>query len=220
MPEGQICCVCNVQAASYRCADCHGMPFTCLHCTRDIHLRNPLHRIEQWTGKYFSPSWLWKVGISINLGHRGEACPSNCNGDFNYQSFTDTQDYLDEEEELEDYGWVHQARPPPTQIVGARIMVVVHTNGIHYLPVRFCHCLNSPSEDVQMIQLGYYPSTYKTIQTMFTFQLLDDYLLENLECQTSAHHYYQKLRRMTNKVSPHLVPVSSILFSDSTTWIN
>jgi hypothetical protein len=36
---------------------------------------------------------------------------------------------------------------------------------------------------------------------------LDDYLLENLECKTSATHYYSKLRRITNFAFPNSIPV-------------
>ncbi|KAG1792281.1 uncharacterized protein HD556DRAFT_1309358 [Suillus plorans] len=43
-------------------------------------------------------------------------------------------------------------------------------------------------------------------KTAFTFQVLDNFLLDNLECGTSAMNYYNKLRRMTTSVFPHLVP--------------
>jgi hypothetical protein len=199
--------VCHAQPSSYRCLDCHGMPITCMACCREMHMRNPLHRIEEWTGKYFIASWLWKVGICLDLGHYGRACPSyNDNSDFPQEHLSSLPD---DEEDLEDYEWVNQAKPTLSHlnIPGSKVMVVVHTNGIHYLPVRICRCASCPTEDIQMMRMGYYPSTYKSIQTMFTFQLLDDYLLENLECQTSGHHYYQKLRRMSNNSAPQLVPV-------------
>jgi len=122
-------------------------------------------------------------------------------------------DISDDEDDLEEPSGIDTAKPTATQISGAKVMVIVHTNGIHYLPVRICRCQAAPPEDIQMMQLGYYPSTYNYIRTMFTFQLLDDYLLANLECQTSGYHYYQKLRRMTNKASPHVVPVGSNLAS-------
>ena len=179
-----------------------------------MHLHNPLHRIKQWTGKYFISSWLWKVGVCIELGHGGEPCPCYQEGSvFPEQSVPG--DTSDEEDDLEDPSGIDTGKPTSTQISGAKIMVIVHMNGIHYLPVRICRCQAAPTEDIQMMQLGYYPSTYKYIRTMFTFQLLDDYLLANLECQTSGHHYYQKLRRMTNKATPHLVPVSFHLASGS-----
>ena len=171
-----------------------------------MHLHNPLHRIRQWTGKYFIPSWLWKVGLCINLGHGGDPCPCYREGDVFAESFS--SHIPDKEEEFEDHSGVDAGRPTSAGIPGARIMVIVHTNGIHYLPIRICRCEGGPTEDIQMLRLGYYPSTYKYIRTMFTFQVLDDYLLANSECQTSGHHYYLKLRRMTNKATPHLVPVS------------
>jgi hypothetical protein len=170
-----------------------------------MHLHNPLHRIQQWTGTYFIPSWLWKVGVCIELGHGGQPCPSYQDGAVFPEPFLG--DMQDDEDDFGDPGGIDKGKPTSTDISGAKIMVIVHTNGIHYIPVRICRCQDAQSEDIQMMQLGYYPSTYKYIRTMFTFQLLDDYLLANLECQTSGHHYFQKLRRMTNKAAPHLVPV-------------
>ncbi|KAG2096761.1 uncharacterized protein F5147DRAFT_656558 [Suillus discolor] len=47
-------------------------------------------------------------------------------------------------------------------------------------------------------------------KSAFTFDILNDFLLDNLECGTSAMNYYSKLRRMTMAVFPHLVPVFHI----------
>lgn len=206
IPEDARCTVCDIKPAVYRCSDCHGRPTTCLECCRESHWRHPFHRIKEWTGKYFSSAWLWKVGLWLNLGHGGQPCP--CYGD--QQNFPpEFFNWPDDEDDIQDHNWVNHDKPKETSIPGARLMVIVHTNGVHYLPVRICRCHDAPPEDTQMIRMGYYPSTYKCIRTMFTFQVLDDYLLANLECQTSAHHYYQKLRRMTNKAAPHLVPVDT-----------
>ena len=185
------------------------MPTTCFDCCRESHLRTPLHRIHQWTGKYFIPSWLWKVGLCIDLGHGGQPCPCYHEGGVFPEPLS--SEIPDEEDEPEDHGGIDNGKPTATNIAGAKLTVIVHTNGIHYLPVRICRCLDGPPEDIQMMRLGYYPSTYKYIRTMFTFQVLDDYLLANLECHTSGHHYYQKLRRMTNKAAPQLVPVGPLV---------
>ncbi|KAG2005829.1 hypothetical protein CC2G_002197 [Coprinopsis cinerea AmutBmut pab1-1] len=85
-------------------------------------------------------------------------------------------------------------------------MCVVHANGVHFLPFVFCRCLEAPSDEVQLLRYGFYPATFRDIRTVFTHALLDDYLLEMLECFTSTHHFYSKLRRMTNKNFPHSVP--------------
>jgi CxC2 like cysteine cluster associated with KDZ transposases len=68
--------------------------------------------------------------------------------------------------------------------------------------------------DLQLLRRGFYPSTFKGVRTVFTFSLLDDYLLDTLECHTSTHHYYQKLRRLTNKSFPHTAPVREHLSFD------
>jgi CxC2 like cysteine cluster associated with KDZ transposases len=36
---------------------------------RATHQRDPLHRIECWTGKYFRPAALWEVGVYILIKH-------------------------------------------------------------------------------------------------------------------------------------------------------
>jgi hypothetical protein len=153
---------------------------------------------------------LWKVGICLDLGHAGAQCPG-----YNQEPFHSVWEYENEfgnagedEEDPEGVGWANPGKPSPAEAKGLKVVTIVHTNGIHHIPIRHCMCPNSPLENIQMLRMRLYPSTYKNIKTVFTFALLDDYLLENLECQTSSLHYFQKLRRMTNKAFPQLVPVS------------
>jgi hypothetical protein len=40
----------------------------------------------------------------------------------------------------------------------------------------------------------------KQIETAFTFSVLDDFLLDNLECKTTAQQYYSKLQHITNQM--------------------
>ena len=203
----------------------------CLHCFRINHQLHPFHRVESWTGAYFAPSWLWKVGIVIYLGHNGKPCPGE-QLDSAHQSenecpnpLSDLPDHSkvagdgedidhDFESLLEDetdglYNEAEIPDPPATYINGRRVLTYVHSNGIHQLPTSFCGCSDSPSADIQLLRMGLFPSTSKVPQTAFTFSLLDDYILENLECKTSATHYYSKLWRMTSKAFPHTVKVSS-----------
>ena len=103
--------------------------------------------------------------------------------------------------------------PPVSTIDGHRVLTYVHTNGVHQLPTSFCKCSGAPLEELQLLRMGFLPLTSVTLQTSFTFQLLDNYLLENLECKTSALHYFSKLRRMTSKAFPNLVKVCNEAFS-------
>ncbi|PIL25597.1 hypothetical protein GSI_11345 [Ganoderma sinense ZZ0214-1] len=87
-----------------------------------------------------------------------------------------------------------------------RMIVVVDLEGVHELPFTFCACPNAPRDDLQLIDLGYYPASTQLPKTVFTKRVLDDFLLSNKECKTSARNYYNKLRRTTNPAFPHMVP--------------
>lgn len=87
-------------------------------------------------------------------------------------------------------------------------MTIVDRSGVHELNIRWCMCAQATPRDIQLIDRGLYPCSFKRIQTCFTFAVLDEYLLENLECTTPSFSFYQKLRRVTNPTFPHKVPVS------------
>lgn len=88
-------------------------------------------------------------------------------------------------------------------------MVVVDRTGVHSLRIEFCRCLNHPSDVDQLLDMGLYPASQQRVKTCFTFDVLDDFLLDNLECKTSALNFYSRLRRVTDPVLPDRVPVRS-----------
>ncbi|KAG1879956.1 uncharacterized protein F5891DRAFT_973580, partial [Suillus fuscotomentosus] len=65
---------------------------------------------------------------------------------------------------------------------------------------------NAMSPDIQMFRHRFFPASFNRPNTVFTFRVLNDFLLDSLECGTSAMNYYSKLRRMTSSMFPHLVP--------------
>lgn len=89
------------------------------------------------------------------------------------------------------------------------VLVVVDISGIHEIPVQYCTCHSHPvSNDNQLFDCGLFPATFKRVQTAFTFRVLDDFRLDNLESKTSAYHYYKKLRRVTCPAFPASVKVN------------
>ncbi|KAG2066573.1 hypothetical protein BDR04DRAFT_1029810, partial [Suillus decipiens] len=56
-----------------------------------------------------------------------------------------------------------------------------------------CHCPNAMSSDIQMFQHEFFPASFNRPKTAFTFRVLDDFLLDNLECSTLVMNYYSKL---------------------------
>ncbi|KAG1731781.1 hypothetical protein EDB19DRAFT_1896895 [Suillus lakei] len=87
-----------------------------------------------------------------------------------------------------------------------KITTIVDKSGINTHKINYCRCANVPTTDVQLCQMGLFLVSFTQPKTAFTFDVLDDFLLDNLECGTSAMNYYNKLRRMTTSVFPHLVP--------------
>ena len=87
------------------------------------------------------------------------------------------------------------------------MLIVVDRTGMHLLPAVWCACWNASTEEMQALDMGLYPSTNTVIRTVFTFQCLDNYLADSQECNTSAYHYNEKLRRLTNSSFPQTAPV-------------
>ena len=95
---------------------------------------------------------------------------------------------------------------------GNPLITAVHQSGVFDLEILYCICNNAVHRDEQLIQAGLFPSSYKQIETVFTFSVLDDFLADNLECKTTAQQYYSKLQSITNRMNPGNVPVWSHLY--------
>jgi hypothetical protein len=87
-------------------------------------------------------------------------------------------------------------------------VAVVDTSGVHVMSVRFCQYPDSLSHDKQMFEMGMFLASFAWLKTAFTFALLNDFTLDNLECSTLAMNYYSKLRCITSSTFPHMVQVS------------
>ncbi|KAG2139258.1 hypothetical protein DEU56DRAFT_755571 [Suillus clintonianus] len=161
-----------------------------VHLPSERARRMPFHRISQWTGGFFEDTSLTKIGLEIHLGHAGQPCPG----------LTDEwYDTDDEGDDLTEGPWIPLVNDP-------RTTTVVDRTGIHSLMIRFCRCTDAMTADKQLFETGLFPASFTSPKTAFTFEVLDDFLLDNLECGTSAMNYYSKLRRVTSSVFPHLVP--------------
>ncbi|KAF8227999.1 hypothetical protein L208DRAFT_1293689 [Tricholoma matsutake] len=87
-------------------------------------------------------------------------------------------------------------------------LTVIDVSSVHRMWVKWCNWPNSHQEqENHLLQSGLFPVSYKNIKTTFTFQVLDDVRLSNLECKSSAYQYYQKLWCMTSPLFPNAVEV-------------
>jgi KDZ transposase family protein len=94
---------------------------------------------------------------------------------------------------------------------GDRRMTVINVNGVFEHCIRFCRCQGAAPDHEQLFLHRLFPSTFERPETAFTFDLLNYYAVDALECKTSAQSFFQKIKRMTNDAFPDEVPVS--LFS-------
>ncbi|KAH9925040.1 uncharacterized protein BXZ73DRAFT_50156, partial [Epithele typhae] len=100
-------------------------------------------------------------------------------------------------------------------------LTIAHTNGFHRLSVSFCKCTGHKTEDIQLLEMGYYPGSQNRPRSAFTFQCLDGFLTENRVCKTSPFSFHSKLCHMTNENAPHWVPMAyKALLRTSRQWRN
>ncbi|KAI6097514.1 hypothetical protein F5141DRAFT_1190883 [Pisolithus sp. B1] len=87
-------------------------------------------------------------------------------------------------------------------------MTIVHTEGILSHEVLVCKCPGSDPNDwhLDLLCQRLFPASISKPKTAFTFDVLDHFLIDALECKTSAMSFYQKLKRFTNNAFPERVP--------------
>ncbi|KAG2002277.1 hypothetical protein CC2G_004478 [Coprinopsis cinerea AmutBmut pab1-1] len=109
------------------------------------------------------------------------------------------EDWSDEDSDVEEESNKHAgpaqerfsfgAKPNGRQVGDDRVVIVMHTNGIHHF-----------------LRMKLYPASVRTVRSVATFALLDDYHMNQVECYSSTYNYFAKLRRMTNKAYPQTAP--------------
>ncbi|KAG1849004.1 hypothetical protein F4604DRAFT_1935084 [Suillus subluteus] len=152
-------------------------PIFCTKCCRVEHSLWPFHQISQWNGDFFERTTLTKLGIEIHAGHRGKPCP--------YHNW--------EWEDMDDKGQYGPGTPGLGEDAPSAEVPLE-------LPEAY------DGEPDVFIEPGSGAAAQDFPETMFTFALLDDFILDNLECGTLAMNYYSKLKHITSSVFPHLVP--------------
>ncbi|KAG2057627.1 hypothetical protein BDR06DRAFT_969387 [Suillus hirtellus] len=160
-----------------------------------VHRCMPFHRISQWTRGFFEGTSLTKIGLEVHLGHKGKPCPGLTD------KWCDTDD---EGDNLSEGPWIPLLNDP-------WMTTVVDTSGLHSMMVRFCKCVGALSPDMQLFKTGLFPASFTSPKTAFTFVVLDNFLLDNLECGTSAMNYYSKSRSLvmdSNFKAEHLYPTN------------
>ena len=93
------------------------------------------------------------------------------------------------------------------------VITIVDRSGVHEIGVRWCCCLNAPEHDMQLMAAGLFPATFRNPKTAFTFRVLEEFHLDNLECKTTPSQFISRLRRLTSDEFPNTVPVGHVSIS-------
>jgi CxC2 like cysteine cluster associated with KDZ transposases len=228
-PFEMVCSSCE-SSGEWWCLDCLRHPLFCQDCCQHAHWNNPFHKIQQWEKEYFKDSTLLQAGLTLHFGHGGKPCPLIPSDDFHHDEGEDEQmfglpdlppELLEDEDdaefgsipftqmELDDDGSLLERVVRDKSTHPKNVLVIVHSNGIHHLPVHWCRCPGHIPDNIQALNLQFFPASFKQVKTLFTFEGLDSFLAENQECKSSAWHYYQKLRIFTSACYPETIPVSN-----------
>ncbi|KAF8262965.1 hypothetical protein EI94DRAFT_1773065 [Lactarius quietus] len=84
-------------------------------------------------------------------------------------------------------------------------MTVIDRSGVHEIGVSWCHCPGAPECNLQLMMAGLFLATFCKPKTAFTFRVLEDFHLDNLECKTTPSQFLSHLRRLTNDEFPNTV---------------
>src|SRR5882757_1119424 len=225
-PADQICGICSSNNAIYKCVDCHGEPVYCADCCVTLHFRSPFHRIKCWNGSYFKSSDLNSLRLIIHAGHGGRECPCYAVDNFGLPEGilegVTGDSWIDEDKA--DLSDAAQHSDGPNMDPGVsplsenqepwgpfipetdRILVVT-SNGVFRRRIRWCRCAEHAESHIQLLHLQMFPASKDRPSTAFTFELLDHFHIDAMECKTAALNFYNKLRRITNNAFPATVQV-------------
>ncbi|KAI6010800.1 hypothetical protein F5J12DRAFT_781783 [Pisolithus orientalis] len=109
-----------------------------------------------------------------------------------HHAWQDAASHVDEEwEDIEESQQPAHLNPPNDR----SYLTVVDTGGMHFCNVQYCNCPGSEDSHLQLTMASLFPTTTKALRTTFTFQVLEDFIRDNVE----------SIQRVTLSMFPHLV---------------
>src|SRR5258708_22153046 len=96
---------------------------------------------------------------------------------------------------------------------GNQVIIIIDRSGVHEIGVRWYCCPNAPKRDMQLMAAGLFPATFQNPKTAFTFRVLEEFNLDNLECKTTPSQFIGCLRRLISDEFPNTVLVGQTTLS-------
>ena len=178
-PPERPCSICGT-LADWRCEDCYACPLYCKSCCANSHSMTPFHHVKHWVGDHFSRAALLHTRLVLHFGHDRKPCPPIIFPQtlvIHYLSphlvpeapagLFDNDDndnnILFSHMELDDNGSLLDSEVPPVSTYGPNVLIIVHSNGVHSLLVHWCRCSRHIPDDIQALDLQFFPASYKQI---------------------------------------------------------
>ncbi|KAL4062642.1 hypothetical protein V8B97DRAFT_2026723 [Scleroderma yunnanense] len=84
------------------------------------------------------------------------------------------------------------------------IFVIVHSNGIHIVNLKFCRCETADTYPQQLLCMHWLPATLDKPCTAATFHVLDDFHIVSLESELSCCEFYNALSHCSDNTGLNL----------------
>lgn len=148
--------------------------------------------------------------VTVNIGNRMHQLFTMGNGEGGADAMEEPDEKEDFDREDDEATYAAAADPeenftipdapslPHMDAMANDYVRIVHTNGIHYIPLVICDCQGVISRDKDLMYARLVPTSFVRYRTLFTTAVLDHYRMTNLECKSSAFQYWQTLSRMTS----------------------
>ncbi|KAG1886594.1 hypothetical protein F4604DRAFT_1571859, partial [Suillus subluteus] len=188
------CQSCQIGEGKFHCLTCSRDQTLCHPCIVKTHQCLPFHKVQEWTGKCFEDKSLEELGIVWYMGHGGQPCP-----------------FSEDPQAWEDVPLDAEAGSVPMETFASSTttstLTIIHSTGVFLHNVVWCGCPGAKHQQhLQLLKARLFPASITRPQTAFTFEVLDHFLIDALECKTSASSFFEKIRRMTNHSFPGTVP--------------
>ncbi|KAI5993177.1 hypothetical protein EDC04DRAFT_2613445 [Pisolithus marmoratus] len=195
LAKAGICDQCEEAEGSVQGMSCTGVHAWCGPCAVKAHRNLPFHKVQRWNGTHYEPTSLMELGFLWHIGHGGDPFPQNSS-----DPDPDESGYMTGEEPPNHRHSDDLAIRRSSQFQ----MTIVHTEGIFSHEVSVGNCPGSHPNDwhLDLLRQRLFPASISKPKTAFTFAVLDHFLIDALECKTSAMSFYQKLKRFTNNAFP------------------
>jgi hypothetical protein len=157
-----------------------------------------------WNGNCFLKTSLFDQGFVLWVGHGGLPCPATQRDIGIWEDIA-----LGDDEDISVENTVFEAHHSHD------VVVVTDITGVFQHRVAWCTCDGVADKPMQLFREQIFPASYTRVKSAFTFNVLDHFYYDAMECKTAAMSFFQKLRRMTDNAFPHKVQVST-----PNIWVN